>query len=92
MAFNKDGLNNAAASKKGNAPAIHTYKTTDTAATLNTAGYFNSANEVFTVGDLVYSFCDTGGSARGTIHVVTEVSAGVVDLVDGTTISLTDTD
>ena len=92
MAFDKDGLNNAAASKKGNAPAIHTYKTTDTAATLDTAGYFNSASEIFTVGDLVYSFCDTGGSARGTFHVVTQAASGVVDLVDGTTISLTDTD
>ena len=56
MAYSADGFTAYSASKRGNAPSMYGYKTTDTIADVNTAGYFNSLSSVLEVGDVIH--CD----------------------------------
>jgi hypothetical protein len=91
MAFAMTGLTAIGQSKRGNAPGLFLYKTADTQATVNTAGYFNSIASLLTVGDVIFVYDSTTPSL--VITYVNAVSgAGVVDIADGTTISATDTD
>lgn len=75
-----------------NAPAIHTYKSTDTAATLNTAGYFNAIAAFLRVGDFILAYLDTGGTPQGYTFCVNSNAAGVVDVTDGLAVGTTDSD
>jgi hypothetical protein len=91
MAFAMSGLTAIGQSKRGNAPGLFLYKTADTQATVNTAGYFNSIAALLTVGDVIFVYDSTTPSL--VITYVNAVSAaGVVDIADGTTVSATDTD
>ena len=76
------------------APSVFSYATNDTLATVNTAGYFNGAVRHLNTGDLVYAVCDTDGTPAPALFFVNAVdkSAGTVDVADGTTVSVTDTD
>lgn len=87
-----DKVNWANGHNAANAPAIHTYKTTDTQATVNTAGYFNSVASEVRVGDLIYAYTDTGGTPAGILFAVNANSGTVVDVTDGLAIGTTDTD
>jgi len=91
MAFSADGFATIAASKAGNAPSIYSYKTADTQATVNTAGYFNSIASLLKVGDVIFVYDSTTPSLVLT-YVNQVTAAGVVDIADGTTVSATDTD
>lgn len=99
MAFDKAGLMLIGGSKAGNAPQLWTYKTTDTIATVNTAGYFDNGSTtntgvrtLFNVGDIIMVYGDTGGTpALATVYVNSN-SSGIIDVTDGTTITATDTD
>ena len=85
MAFDAAGLNAAGGqSKAGNAPQIWTYTTTDSAATVDTSGYFNSIASILKVGDLIYRVTTSSGSvSTAGFHVVLSISAaGVVDVAD----------
>jgi len=85
MAFDATGLNAAGGqSKAGNAPQIWTYTTTDSAATVDTSGYFNSIASILRVGDLIYRVTTSSGSVSSAgLHVVLSISAaGVVDVAD----------
>lgn len=73
-------------------PTIWTYKTADTAATVDTTGYFNAAAEDLTVGDLIYALTGVGGTLAYMLYPVVSIAAGVVDLSDGTALVVTDTD
>ena len=73
-------------------PTLWTYKTADTQATINTAGYFNGASDDLTVGDLIYAYTDTGGTPAGFLFAVNANASGVVDVTDGLAIGTTDTD
>jgi hypothetical protein len=90
MAFAMSGLTAIGQSKRGNAPGLFLYKTADTQATVNTAGYFNSIAALLTVGDVIFVYDSTTPSL--VITYVNSVSSGVVDIADGTTVSATDTD
>ncbi|MBR9970812.1 hypothetical protein [Magnetospirillum sulfuroxidans] len=68
------------------------YVTTDTAATVDTAGYFNSASSVLKVGDRIHANVDTGGTPAYGTFVVLSNAAGVVDVADMTAMTATDTD
>jgi hypothetical protein len=101
MAFNKEGLNVAAQSKAGEAPQFFTYKTDDTAATVDTAGYFDNGATTNTgmrntmkVGDLVYVHANASGTTPTYgLHIVTQVSAaGVIDVTNATALGGTDSD
>lgn len=92
MAFSTSGFVAVAASKRGNAPSIYAYKTTDAIADVNTAGYFNSLSDTLEVGDLIYCVTSTGTTAVATMVYVLSNASGVVDVSDGTTLANTDTD
>lgn len=93
MAFNRDGWNPIGGqSKKGTAPQLFTYTTTDAVADVNTEGYFNSVSQDVSVGDCIIAVTSTGGTLASSIHTVASNAAGVVDVTDGTTIAQTDTD
>ena len=89
MAFSRSGLVRLGGANS-DAGAAWLYKSGDDAvAAINTAGYFNDASAELKVGDFMF-ICDSSN-----VHVVSYVAsnaAGVVDIVDGTTISATDTD
>jgi hypothetical protein len=92
MAFSTTGLTSVAASKRGNAPGIYAYKTADSMADVNTAGYFNYLSDTLEVGDLIYCVTSTGSTAVATLAYVLSNAAGVVDVSDGTVLANTDTD
>jgi len=93
MAFARAGWNPIGGqSKKGTAPQLFTYTTTDTVATLNTAAYFNDVSDDVSVGDIIISVTSTGGTLASSIHTVASNASGVVDVTDGTTIAQTDSD
>jgi hypothetical protein len=90
MAFSSAGWNVIGAAKKGNAPSMYTYTSADAIATVNTAGYFNDLSDTLAVGDIIF----VHDSATPTLSIVMVASnaSGVVDVTDGTAISMTDTD
>jgi hypothetical protein len=92
MAFSTTGLTSVAASKRGNAPSIYAYKTTDAMADVNTTGYFNYLSDTLEVGDLIYCVTSTGTTAVATLAYVLSNAAGVVDVSDGTVLANTDSD
>lgn len=92
MAYSATGLAVIAASKRGNAPGIYAYKTTDAIADVNTSGYFNSLSSMLEVGDLIYCVTSTGSTAVATLIYVLSNASGVVDVNDGTTLANTDGD
>lgn len=77
-----------------------TYKTADTLATVDTAGYFNAVADRLKVGDCIFAFTSTGPAAGHTIVLsntrdLAAVPAveGVVDVADFTAVQDdTDTD
>ena len=90
MAFSANGWNVIGAAKKGNAPSMYTYTSADAIATVNTSGYFNDLSDTVAVGDVIF----VHDSATPTLSIVMVASnaSGVVDVTDGTAISMTDTD
>ena len=92
MAFSTTGLTSVAASKRGNAPSIYAYKTTDAIADVNTTGYFNYLSDTLEVGDLIYCVTSTGTTAVATLAYVLSNAAGVVGVSDGTVLANTDSD
>ena len=88
MAFSTDGWANIGASKRGNAPSLYTYATTDAIADVNTAGYFNDLTDTLEVNDLIF-VAHSGGVA---LVYVASNSGGVVDVTDGLTVTATDSD
>jgi hypothetical protein len=92
MAFSATGFSTVGASKRGNAPSIYAYKTTDTIADVNTSGYFDSLASTLEVGDLIYCVTSTGSTAVATLVYVVSNSGGVVDVNNGTTLAATDRD
>ena len=91
MAYSVTGLQPIGGqSKAGSAPQMWSYTTTDAIATVNTAGYFNDASDVLKVGDLMYVY--DSNTPTASLVIVLSNASGVVDLSDGTTIAVTDTD
>jgi hypothetical protein len=93
MAYSKDNLQPIGGqAKAGNAPQMWSYTApgTDAIADINTEGYFNNASDVLKVGDLVYIWDSSVPTA--TLSVVLSNASGVVDISDGTTIAVTDSD
>ena len=74
------------------AGALWLHRTADTAADVNTTGYFNERSKEMKVGDWVLSMSSTGGTPVATVTYVSSNTGGVVDIVNGTAISATDSD
>ena len=92
MAFDAAGLNTISASKSGNAPALFSYATSDTIATLNTANYFTTVADLFEVGDIIFARTSTAGTQAVSICFVASVSGTSIDVTDGLTVTATDSD
>ncbi len=90
MAFSKDGLNVIGAAKSGNAPSMYTYTSADAIAAVNTEGYFNDLSDTLAVGDII--FVHDSATPTMSIAMVLSNASGVVDISDGTTVAMTDTD
>ncbi len=72
--------------------ALWHYATTDTVATVNTAGYFNSAANMLNVNDVIIAVTSTGGTPVIS-HVYVNANDGTtVDVIDGVAITNTDSD
>ena len=68
------------------------YATTDTAAAVDTAGYFNDGADMPRVGDMVMANTDTDGTPAAGIFLVNANTSGTVDVADLTQVGGTDTD
>jgi hypothetical protein len=68
------------------------YTTVDAATNVDTAGYFDAANEMLRVGDLVLANVDTDGTPGAGIFVVKNNGGGSVDVSDITALGATNTD
>lgn len=104
MAFNIDNLVpigspakrctdlTAGALGKG-APTLWSYITEDTAATVDSAGYFNSAIKLLEIGDVILrvTVASAALSTAG-FHVVKDKSATAIDVTDVLALTMTDTD
>ena len=59
-------------------------------ATVNTSGYFNSASDLLKVGDLMY--IRDSATPTASLVIVLSNASSVVDVSDGTAISVADAD
>jgi hypothetical protein len=91
MAYSVTGLQPIGGqSKAGNAPQMWSYTSADAIATVNTSGYFNDAADVLKVGDLVYVY--DSNTPTASLVVVLSNTGTVVDVSDGTALSVADAD
>jgi len=83
-------------SSRGKAPQVFSYSTADAAATVDTAGYFNSVADLVNVGDIILRTTFTDGTftavSTAGMHVVSSNTGGVVDVNDALALTMTDTD
>ena len=70
------------------------YRTEDTAATVDTAGYFNGAASLLRAGDVIIRITvnSSGVPQNGGFHLVNSNASGVVDVADVLAFTTTDTD
>lgn len=92
MPFELRGFQPAASTARW-APRIHTYRTTDAAADVDTTGYFNAVRHLLRIGDLVYRVTvdANGGLVTAGFHVVRQVEPQA-DVTDTTALTMTNTD
>ena len=90
MAYAAAGFNVIGAAKSGNAPSMYTYTSADAIATVNTSGYFNDLSDTLAVGDII--FVHDSNTPTLSIVMVASNASGVVDVTDGTTVAMTDSD
>lgn len=80
-------------SKAGNAPQVWAYTTEDSAATVDTSGYFNGSASLLKVGDLIYRLTTSSGAvSTAGFHVVITNTGTVVNVSDTTALTVTNTD
>ena len=87
MAFSASGLTNMAT---GGGHNLWFYTSTDALSAVRVSGYFNDASDMMNVGDVVFVY-DSDAPTMG-ISVVLSNASGVVDIADGTALTVTDTD
>ena len=93
MAFDRDGWQPMGGqAKKGLAPQMWSYTSTDAKTDIDASCYFNDVSTDVSVGDLIYVHASTGGTRTYSLHPVVSNASGVVDIGDGTAISATDSD
>ena len=76
----------------GSGVSLWHYSTTDTVATVNTAGYFNASSNMLGLNDVIITLSSTGGTPVLSHLYVNANSGGAVDVTDGVVITATDTD
>ena len=76
----------------GSGVSLWHYSTTDTVATVNTAGYFNASSNMLGLNDVIITLSSTGGTPVLSHLYVNANNGSVVDVTDGVVITATDTD
>jgi len=89
MAFESKNLSVLAYS---NGFTLWHYATVDTAADVDTNGYFNSAADMLRSGDMVMANVDTDGTPGAGIFLVASSTGSTVDLADITAVGASNTD
>lgn len=89
MAFDAANLTRLAG---GSGVSLWHYTTTDTIATVNTAGYFNNAANMVKLNDVIIAVTSTGGTPVVSHTYVNANNGSTVDVVDGVAITNTDSD
>ncbi|MGZ8409429.1 MAG: hypothetical protein ACXWVS_05825 [Hyphomicrobium sp.] len=89
MAYNAKNLSVLA---YANGFTLWHYGTTDTAAVVDTAGYFDSAADMLRAGDMIIGNVATASSPQAGIFVVRSITGGVVNVSDLTSLGAVDTD
>ncbi len=89
MAYNKSNLSVIA---YANGFSLWHYTTTDTAADVDTAGYFNDAAGQVRVGDIIVGNVDTDGTPQAGLFRINANDGAIVDVDDMLQIGGTDTD
>ena len=87
MAFSASGLTNMAT---GGGHNLWFYTSTDALTAVRVSGYFYDASDMMNVGDVVFVY-DSDAPTMG-ISVVLSNASGVVDIADGTALTVSDTD
>lgn len=79
--------------RRGSAPQIFSYKTEDTAATVDSADYFLSVIKLLEIGDAIYRVTTSSGAlSTAGWHVVKDKTATSIDVADTLALTVTDTD
>jgi outer membrane protein assembly factor BamB len=68
------------------------YKTPDTAAVVDSTGYFNNAAAMLRVGDFIFANANIEATMQSGVFIVASNSGGVVDVTDMTPFGAVDTD
>lgn len=108
MAFDRDtdlkffqpigGTGRRGAGTNDGAPAVFSYKTADTHATVDGAGYFNEISDLLAIGDIINVVVVTNRGASNEAvatfgqHIVLSNASGVVDTSNVTAGTVTDSD
>jgi len=87
MAYSASGLTRVGGDSNG---SLWMYRTADAIATVNTAGYFNSAANMLGLRDLII-VQDTNAPTTSFVTVLSNTGS-VVDVSDGTAVAETDSD
>jgi hypothetical protein len=87
MAYSASGLTRMAS---GGGHSMWFYDSTDAMSVVRASGYFNNAAGMLNVGDVVFVL-DSDAPAMS-ISVVLSNTGSVVDIADGTALTMTDTD
>tara|TARA_B100000925_G_scaffold180929_1_gene136524 strand:- start:1274 stop:1537 length:264 start_codon:yes stop_codon:yes gene_type:complete len=87
MAYSASGLTNMAT---GGGHNLWFYTSTDALTAVRVSGYFNDASTMMNVGDVIFVY-DSDAPTMG-ISVVLSNASGVVDIADGTALTVSDTD
>lgn len=87
MAYSASGLSRMAG---GGGHSLWFYDSTDAMTVVRVSGYFNDAASMLNVGDAIFVL--DSDAPTMSVAVVLSNTGSVVDISDGTTISVTDTD
>tara|TARA_A100001515_G_scaffold130900_1_gene118374 strand:- start:163 stop:426 length:264 start_codon:yes stop_codon:yes gene_type:complete len=87
MAFSASGLTNMAT---GGGHNLWFYTSTDALTAVRVSGYFNDAADMMNVGDVIFVY-DSDAPTMG-ISVVLSNTGTVVDIADGTALTVSDSD
>lgn len=88
MAYDKSNLTRLSG---GSGVSLWHYTTTDAATVVDAAGYFNDSANMFNTNDIILAVTASGGTPVIKILYANSVTASAVDVVDGTTVTATDT-
>ncbi len=93
MAFARAGWNPIGGqSRKGSAPQVWSYTSTDAQTVIRASGYFNSVSADVAVNDVIFCVSASGGTPVVSISYVNANASGVVDVTDGLVVTATDSD